>query len=66
VQPSDARAIQSAEARATGIPGGIPGGLAASAQSAAELNPRVTDSEKTTISDILMVCMCIPGTLSSF
>jgi len=54
VQPSDARAIQSAEARATGIPGGIPGGLAASAQSAAELNPRVTDSEKTTISDILM------------
>jgi hypothetical protein len=54
VQPSDARAIQSAEARATGIPGGIPGGLAASAQSAAELNPRVTASEKTTISDILM------------
>jgi hypothetical protein len=54
VQPSDARAIQSAEARATGIPGGIPGGLAAFAQSAAELNPRVTASEKTTISDILM------------
>jgi hypothetical protein len=54
VQPSDARAIQSAEARATGIPGGIPGGLAAFAQSAAELNPRVTESEKTTISDILM------------
>lgn len=54
VEPSDASAIQSAEKRATGIPLTMPGGLAATAQAAAELNPRVEASSKTTLADVLM------------
>lgn len=51
---NDARAIQSAEKRATGNPITQKGGLAATAQAAAELNPRVNDVGKTTLSNILL------------
>ncbi|KAI5054738.1 hypothetical protein GOP47_0029883 [Adiantum capillus-veneris] len=54
IEPSDASAIQSAEKRATGIPLTMPGGIAATAQAAAELNPRVEDFSKTTLADVLM------------
>ncbi|KAJ7232950.1 hypothetical protein O6H91_02G080500 [Diphasiastrum complanatum] len=54
VEASDARAIESAEARATGQSRPIKGGIAATAQSAAQLNSRVDDFAKTTIGDILM------------
>jgi len=50
----DARAIQSAEKRATGNPVTQKGGIAATAQAAAELNPRVNDVGKTTLSNILL------------
>ncbi|KAJ4841108.1 hypothetical protein Tsubulata_003739 [Turnera subulata] len=54
VEWSDAAAIQAAEVRATGRNTIIPGGVAASAQSAATLNARLTnDREKTTIADVL-------------
>lgn len=53
VDMSDARAIQSAVQRATGGPA-TAGGLAASAMSAASLNPRVKTADKTTLADILM------------
>ncbi|KAH7424608.1 hypothetical protein KP509_11G015400 [Ceratopteris richardii] len=53
IEPSDASAIQSAEKRATGVALIAPGGMAATAQAAAELNPRVEDYSKTTIADVL-------------
>ncbi|KFK26460.1 hypothetical protein AALP_AA8G252100 [Arabis alpina] len=54
VEWSDAAAIQAAEVRATGRTNIMPGGVAASAQSAATLNARVTsDDEKTTLADVL-------------
>jgi hypothetical protein len=53
VEDRDARAIQSAVARATGAPP-TAGSLAAAAMSAAELNPRVPNADKTTLADILM------------
>uniref|UniRef100_A0A0C9RSF6 TSA: Wollemia nobilis Ref_Wollemi_Transcript_15151_1370 transcribed RNA sequence n=1 Tax=Wollemia nobilis TaxID=56998 RepID=A0A0C9RSF6_9CONI len=54
IDENDARAIQAAEKRATGFPALEKGGLAATAQAAAELNPRVDDVGKTTISNVLM------------
>jgi len=54
IDSNDARAIQSAEKRATGNPLTQKGGLAATAQAAAELNPRVNDVGKTTLSNILL------------
>lgn len=54
VEQSDARAIQSAVVRATGH-APIAGGLGATAQSAADLNPRCPTADKTTLSDLLMV-----------
>ncbi|MCO5603998.1 hypothetical protein L7F22_058155 [Adiantum nelumboides] len=54
IDTGDASAIQSAEKRATGIPLAMPGGMAATAQAAAELNPRVQDFSKTTLADVLM------------
>lgn len=54
VQPSDARAIKSAESRASGLAGNPKGGLGAAAQSAADKNPRIPGPVKTTISDILV------------
>ncbi|KAJ8760748.1 hypothetical protein K2173_017892 [Erythroxylum novogranatense] len=54
VEWSDAAAIQAAEVRATGRTTIVPGGVAASAQSAATLNARLTnDQEKTKLGDIL-------------
>ncbi|KAL3683540.1 hypothetical protein R1sor_001562 [Riccia sorocarpa] len=54
IDESDASAILSAEARATGISAPIRGGVGAVAQSAAELNQRVTnENEKTTLADVL-------------
>ncbi|EFJ27387.1 hypothetical protein SELMODRAFT_172144 [Selaginella moellendorffii] len=53
IEHSDACAIQSAETRATGAPVTSKGGLSSTAQSAAELNPRVDDFAKTTIGDLL-------------
>ncbi|XP_010421659.1 PREDICTED: late embryogenesis abundant protein 47-like [Camelina sativa] len=54
VEWSDAAAIQAAEVRATGRTNIMPGGVAASAQSAATLNSRVTsEDEKTTLADVL-------------
>ena len=55
IEPSDARAIQSAEMRATGVPISGGGGLASAAQSAADVNPRVENQAKTTLGDVLMV-----------
>lgn len=54
IDSNDARAIQSAEKRATGNPVTQKGGIAATAQAAAELNPRVNDVGKTTLSNILL------------
>lgn len=54
IDSNDARAIQCAEKRATGNPLAQKGGLAATAQAAAELNPRVNDVGKTTLSNILL------------
>ncbi|GLT49790.1 hypothetical protein SLA2020_233210 [Shorea laevis] len=54
VEWSDAAAIQAAEVRATGRTSIMPGGVAASAQSAATLNARITrNEEKTKLADIL-------------
>ncbi|EOA22458.1 hypothetical protein CARUB_v10003106mg [Capsella rubella] len=54
VEWSDAAAIQAAEVRATGRTNIMPGGVAASAQSAATLNARVTsEDDKTTLADVL-------------
>lgn len=53
VQLQDARAIQSAESRATGMHAVLPGGLSATAQSAADLNRR--GDEVTTLADVLVV-----------
>ncbi|OVA05444.1 Seed maturation protein [Macleaya cordata] len=54
VDQSDAAAIQAAEVRATGMNVTIPGGIAAEAQSAANLNARMThDEDKTKLSDVL-------------
>ncbi|XP_023635889.1 late embryogenesis abundant protein 47 [Capsella rubella] len=56
VEWSDAAAIQAAEVRATGRTNIMPGGVAASAQSAATLNARVTsEDDKTTLADVLTV-----------
>ncbi|KAH9307851.1 hypothetical protein KI387_035762, partial [Taxus chinensis] len=54
IDDNDARAVGSAENRATGFPAPEKGGLAATAQAAAELNPRVDAVAKTTISNLLM------------
>ncbi|KAG6543865.1 hypothetical protein Mapa_014705 [Marchantia paleacea] len=55
IDESDARAILSAEARATGVSKPVRGGVGAVAQSAAELNHRVLNSsEQTTLADVLM------------
>uniref|UniRef100_A0A0D6QSH2 SMP domain-containing protein n=1 Tax=Araucaria cunninghamii TaxID=56994 RepID=A0A0D6QSH2_ARACU len=54
IDDNDARAVQAAEKRATGFPALEKGGLAATAQAASELNPRVDDLGKTTISNVLM------------
>ncbi|KAJ7566583.1 hypothetical protein O6H91_02G109600 [Diphasiastrum complanatum] len=53
VEAIDARAIKSAEERATGLSLPMKDGIAATAQSAAQLNPGVDDFDKTTIGDIL-------------
>lgn len=53
VDQSDAAAIQAAEVRATGRI--EPGGVAATAQSAADSNPRIPDEAKTKLSDVLSV-----------
>ncbi|BBN16476.1 hypothetical protein MPTK1_7g06630 [Marchantia polymorpha subsp. ruderalis] len=55
IDESDARAILSAEARATGVSKPVRGGVGSVAQSAAELNHRVVNaSEQTTLADVLM------------
>ena len=62
VEWSDAAAIQAAEVRATGRTNIVPGGVAAAAQSAATLNARTTrDEDKTTLGDILAVCIHKPS-----
>ncbi|XP_038880249.1 late embryogenesis abundant protein 47-like [Benincasa hispida] len=54
VEWSDAAAIQAAEVRATGRMNIAPGGVAATAQSAATMNARVTkDEDKTKLADVL-------------
>lgn len=53
IDEADARAILSAEARATGHSMPMKGGIGASAQSAAELNKDAHDGEKTTLADVL-------------
>lgn len=56
VEWSDAAAIQAAEVRATGRMNIAPGGIAATAQSAATMNARVTqDEDKTKLADVLKV-----------
>lgn len=56
VEWSDAAAIQAAEVRATGRMNIAPGGVAASAQSAATMNARLTrDEDKTKLADVLKV-----------
>nr|AJA33582.1 late embryogenesis abundant protein LEA7-3 [Pinus tabuliformis] len=54
VEGRDARAIQSAVKRATGKPALEKGSMAATAQAAAELNPRLDEVAQTTLSDILV------------
>ncbi|CAM6101586.1 unnamed protein product [Calypogeia fissa] len=54
VEDSDARAIESAECRATGVSMPMKGGVGATAQSAAQLNHRTDAAGQTTISDVLM------------
>ncbi|KAL0558423.1 hypothetical protein IC582_002993 [Cucumis melo] len=54
VEWSDAAAIQAAEVRATGRMNIAPGGIAATAQSAATMNARITqDEDKTKLADVL-------------
>ncbi|CAK9328298.1 unnamed protein product [Citrullus colocynthis] len=54
VEWSDAAAIQAAEVRATGQMNIAPGGVAATAQSAATMNARITqDEDKTKLADVL-------------
>ncbi|XP_074564479.1 late embryogenesis abundant protein D-34-like [Curcuma longa] len=54
VEPSDAAAIQAAEASATGMPGVIPGGVAAAAQAAVISNAWIDrDEDKTKLGDVL-------------
>lgn len=56
VEPSDAAAIQAAEASATGVPGVIPGGVAAAAQAAVISNAWIDrDEDKTKLGDVLAV-----------
>lgn len=56
VEWSDAAAIQAAEVRATGQMNIAPGGVAATAQSAATINARITqDEDKTKLADVLKV-----------
>lgn len=55
VEDSDARAIESAERRATGVAMPMKGGIGATAQSAAQLNHGVDKDEQTTLADVLMV-----------
>lgn len=58
VEPSDAAAIQAAEASATGVPGAgvIPGGAAAAAEAAVISNARIDrDEDKTKLGDVLAV-----------
>lgn len=56
VEQCDAAAIQAAEVRATGINEIQPGGVGATAQSAATYNARaMSEGDKTTISDVLLV-----------
>ncbi|CAM6106869.1 unnamed protein product [Calypogeia fissa] len=54
VEDSDARAIESAERRATGVSMPMKGGIGATAQSAAQLNHQTDAAGQTTISDVLM------------
>ncbi|KAK9735349.1 hypothetical protein RND81_04G200300 [Saponaria officinalis] len=53
VDRSDAAAIQAAEVRATGQTNIMPKGLAATAQSAAQINARNTNKDKTTLAHVL-------------
>ncbi|KAG6505278.1 late embryogenesis abundant protein D-34-like [Zingiber officinale] len=54
VEPSDAAAIQAAEASSTGVPGVIPGGVAAAAQAAVISNAWIDREEnKTKLGDVL-------------
>ncbi|XP_024539083.1 late embryogenesis abundant protein 31-like [Selaginella moellendorffii] len=53
LEASDARAIQSAEARATGIPAGVKGGVGAAAQHA------VDKGEPVTVGDVLRVSISL-------
>lgn len=54
IELADARAIESAERRATGVAMPMKGGIGATAQSAAQLNLRTDEAGQTTLSDVLM------------